>query len=277
MPAPERATNKSQTPDGLWLRCDGCSEILYRKTLESNFFVCTRCGHHFRITPDQYIAIILDEAKLEEVDAELAPKDPLKFPEYAAKLKQAQEKTNKKDAFSYGRAAISGTGVVFGIMNFGFMGGSMGSVVGEKIARAIRLARTERLPLVIIATSGGARMQESMFSLMQMAKTSAELGLLRQAGVPFISVPVDPCTGGVSASFVMLGDVILSEPGALLGFAGRRTIEGTIGEKLPEGFQTAEFALKHGQLDMVVQRRDLKEALAQLLSFLKPKTAITND
>ena len=277
MPAPERSTNKSQTPDGLWLRCDGCSEILYRKTLESNFFVCTRCGHHFRITPKQYIAIILDEAKLEEVDAELAPKDPLKFPEYAAKLKQAQEKTNKKDAFSYGRGAISGTQVVFGIMNFGFMGGSMGSVVGEKIARAIRLARTERLPLVIVATSGGARMQESMFSLMQMAKTSAELGLLRQDGVPFISVPVDPCTGGVSASFVMLGDVIVSEPGALLGFAGRRTIEGTIGEKLPEGFQTAEFALKHGQLDMVVQRRDLKEALAQLLSFLKPKTAITND
>jgi len=268
MPGPERATSKSQTPDGLWLRCDGCSEILYRKTLESNFFVCTRCGHHFRITPEQYAAVVLDDAKLEELDAGLAPRNPLEFPEYSAKLKQSQEKTGRKDAFIYGRARISGIPVVFGVMDFGFMGGSMGSVVGEKVARAIRLARTERLPLIIISTSGGARMQESMFSLMQMAKTSAELALLREAKVPFISVPVDPCTGGVSASFVMLGDVNISEPGALIGFAGRRVIEGTIGEKLPAGFQQAEFLLKHGFLDMVVQRRDLKDTIAKVLGLL---------
>ncbi len=268
MPVQSVPTGKSQTPDGLWLRCEGCSEILYRKTLESNYFVCTRCGHHFRITPEQYISILLDDGKLEELDADLAPADPLGFPEYEEKIRQAQKKTGRKDAFIYGRAAIYGIRVVFGVMDFGFMGGSMGSVVGEKIARAARLARTERLPLIIIATSGGARMQESMFSLMQMAKTAAEIGLLRREGVPYISIPVDPCTGGVSASFAMLGDLNISEPGALIGFAGRRTIEGTIGEKLPPGFQTAEFCLKHGTLDMVVQRRDLKETLAKVLSLL---------
>jgi acetyl-CoA carboxylase carboxyl transferase subunit beta len=158
-------------------------------------------------------------------------------------------------------------------MDFNFIGGSMGSVVGEKIARAIRLARAERRPLILVSTSGGARMQEGLFSLLQMAKTSAELGLLRQARVPYISIPVDPCTGGVSASFAMLGDVIVSEPGALIGFAGRRVIEGTIGEKLPEGFQTAEFLLRHGQLDMVVPRRDLRDTLARLLSILWPQPA----
>lgn len=268
MPVQPVPTGKSQTPDGLWLRCEGCSEILYRKTLESNYFVCTRCGHHFRITPEQYISILLDNGKLEELDADLAPADPLQFPEYRQKMEQAQKKTGRKDGFLYGRAAISSIRVVFGIMDFGFMGGSMGSVVGEKIARAVRLARSERLPLIIIATSGGARMQESMFSLMQMAKTSAELGLLRRARIPYIAIPVDPCTGGVSASFAMLGDLNISEPGALIGFAGRRTIEGTIGEKLPPGFQTAEFCLKHGTLDMVVQRRDLKETLAKVLSLL---------
>jgi len=270
MPGPERATSKSQTPDGMWVRCDGCSDILYRKTLESNCFVCTRCGHHFRIPPDQYARIILDDGALEEFDADLAPADPLRFPEYKDKLEQARKKTGRKDAFIYGRAKLSSMPVVFGIMDFGFMGGSMGSVVGEKIARAVRLARAERVPLIIVATSGGARMQESMFSLMQMAKTSAELGLLRRAGVPFISIPVDPCTGGVSASFASLGDIIVSEPGALIGFAGRRVIEGTIGEKLPPGFQQAEFLLKHGFLDKVVQRRDLKDTLTTILSIIRP-------
>ncbi len=268
MPGPERSTSRSQTPDGLWLRCEGCSEILYRKSLESNFFVCTRCGHHFRITPEQYIAIILDHATFEELDADLSPTDPLEFPGYLEKLRESQAKTGRRDAFAYGRGSISGIPVVFGVMDFGFMGGSMGSVVGEKVARAVRLARTERRPLVIVATSGGARMQESMLSLMQMAKTSAELALLREAKVPFISVPVDPCTGGVSASFAMLGDINISEPGALIGFAGRRVIEGTIGEKLPAGFQQAEFLLKHGFLDMVVPRRDLKDTLAKILGIL---------
>jgi acetyl-CoA carboxylase carboxyl transferase subunit beta len=272
MPTPARPVGRSQTPDGMWFRCNGCGEILYRKTLESNFFICTRCGYHFRIKPAKYIEILLDDGRLDELDAEFAPGDPLEFPEYAKKLKEAQEKTGRTEGLVYGRGAIGGCPVVFAVMDFGFVGGSMGSVVGEKIARAIRLARTERRPLVIIATSGGARMQEGTFSLMQMAKTSAELGLLRKERIPYVAIPVDPCTGGVTASFAMLGDVILSEPGALIGFAGRRTIEGTIGEKLPEGFQTAEFCLKHGTLDAVVPRRDLRETLIRMLSILWSQT-----
>jgi len=256
----------------MWFRCNGCGEILYRKTLESNFFICTRCGYHFRINPNKYIQILLDDGRLEELDAGLAPADPLEFPDYPKKLKEAQEKTGRTEGLVYGRGAISGCPVVLAVMDFGFIGGSMGSVVGEKIARAIRLARTERRPLLIIATSGGARMHEGAFSLMQMAKTSAELGLLRRDRVPYIAIPVDPCTGGVTASFAMLGDVIISEPGALIGFAGRRTIEGTIGEKLPEGFQTAEFSLKHGALDAVVPRRDLRETLIRILSILWHQT-----
>jgi len=257
----------------MWFRCTGCGEILYRKTLESSFFICTRCGYHFRITPEQYIRILLDNGGLDGLDTDLAPANPLGFPDYDKKLKEAQEKQGRKDAFIYGRGAIAGCPVVFGVMDFNFIGGSMGSVVGEKIARAIRLARAERRPLILVSTSGGARMQEGLFSLLQMAKTSAELGLLRRARVPYISIPVDPCTGGVSASFAMLGDVIISEPGALIGFAGRRVIEGTIGEKLPEGFQTAEFLLRHGLLDMVVPRRDLRDTLARLLSILRPQPA----
>jgi acetyl-CoA carboxylase carboxyl transferase subunit beta len=263
---------KSETPDGLWSRCDGCGEILYRKTLESNSFVCNRCGFHFRISPVKYIEILLDDGRLDELDAGLEPADPLGFPDYARKLKDQREKSGRVDGLVYGRGSISGCPVVLAVMDFGFIGGSMGSVVGEKVARAIRLARAERRPLLIVAMSGGARMQEGILSLMQMAKTSAELGLLRRDGVPYIALPVDPCTGGVSASFAMLGDVIVSEPGALIGFAGRRTIEGTIGEKLPEGFQTAEFCLKHGTLDAVVPRRDLKDAITKILAVLWPKS-----
>ncbi|MEO0079940.1 MAG: acetyl-CoA carboxylase, carboxyltransferase subunit beta [candidate division WOR-3 bacterium] len=262
---------RNATPDGLWFRCNGCGEILYRKTLESNFFVCTRCGYHFRINPEQYIRILLDDGRLEELDPGLSSVDPLGFPDYPAKLKEAQEKTRRTEAVIYGRAKIAGCPVVFAVMDFNFMGGSMGSVVGEKVARAIRLARTERTPLVIVATSGGARMQESLFSLMQMAKTAAELGLLRQARIPFISIPVDPCTGGVMASFASLGDVILTEPGALLGFAGARVIEEGIGEKLPEGFQRAEFLLKHGLIDAVVPRRNLRETIIKILAVLWPR------
>jgi len=272
MPTPARPVGKSQTPDGMWFRCNGCGEILYRKTLESSFFICTRCGYHFRISPEKYIQVLLDDGRLEELDADLRPGDPLEFPEYEQQLKKAQEKTGRKDGLVYGRGAIGGIPVVLAVMDFGFMGGSMGSVVGEKIARAIRLARSERRPLLVVATSGGARMQESPFSLMQMAKTSAELGLLRKERVPYIAIPVDPCTGGVTASFAMLGDVIVSEPGALIGFAGRRTIAGTIGEKLPEGFQTAEFCQKHGTVDVVVPRRDLRETLIRILSILWHQT-----
>ncbi len=262
---PKTTTGKSDT---LWFRCSGCNEIIYRKTLESNFFVCHRCGYHFRISPDDYILIILDENTYEELDRNLITGDPLCFPQYPEKVKEAQIKTGRADAFSYSRGTIARIPVVFGIMDFNFIGGSMGSVVGEKVARAIRLARNERRPLVIVATSGGARMQEGIISLMQMAKTSAELGLLRQARIPFISIPVDPCTAGVMASFASLGDVIISEPNALLGFAGQRVIEDTIGEKLPPGFQRAEFMLKHGMVDVVVPRRALKDTIVRVLSVL---------
>jgi len=271
MPPQSGPTTRTQTTAGQWLRCEGCGEILYRKTLESNFFVCPRCGHHFRITPDRYIAVLLDDGRLEELDANLAAADPLEFPKYREKLKEAREKTGRTDAFAYGRAAMAQIPIVFGIQDFGFIGGSMGSVVGEKVARAVRLARTERRPLVIVSSSGGARMYEGIFSLMQMAKTSAELGLLRRAAVPFISVPVDPCTAGVMASYASLGDIIISEPGALLGFAGARVIESTIGGKLPEGFQRAEFLLKHGLIDKVVTRRDLKDTITALLNVLWPE------
>lgn len=252
----------------LWLRCSACGEIVYRKTLEANFYVCNRCGYHFRIAPDDYIRIILDENSWEERDADLVSLDPLNFPKYQEKVKESQKKTARNDAFSYGRGKIAGCPIVFGVMDFSFIGGSMGSVVGEKVARAIRLAREGKKPLVIVATSGGARMQEGIISLFQMAKTSAELGLLHRTKIPFISILVDPCTAGVMASFASLGDVIISEPGALLGFAGQRVIEETIGEKLPEGFQRAEFMLKHGLIDLVVPRRNLKETVANLLSVL---------
>jgi acetyl-CoA carboxylase carboxyl transferase subunit beta len=255
----------------MWFRCNSCGEILYRKTLESNYFICTRCGYHFRIRPEKYVEILLDDGRIEELDADLAPTDPLRFPDYPKTLAKSQEKTGRKEAVIYGRGLLGKIPVVLAVMDFGFVGGSMGSVVGEKLARAIRLARTERRPLVIVATSGGARMHEGIYSLMQMAKTSAELGLLRAARIPYVAVPVDPCTGGVSASFAMLGDVCISEPGALIGFAGRRTIEGTIGEKLPEGFQTAEFSLKHGLLDLIAPRRDLKEAIRKVLAVLWPE------
>jgi acetyl-CoA carboxylase carboxyl transferase subunit beta len=271
VPSQARPVGQSQTPDGLWFRCNSCGEILYRKTLETNFFICTRCGYHFRIRPEKYIEVLLDDGRIEELDADLAPDDPLQFPDYPKQLAKSREKTGRKDGLIYGRGSLAKVPVVLAVMDFGFVGGSMGSVVGEKLARAIRLARTERRPLIIVATSGGARMQEGMYSLMQMAKTSAELGLLREARVPYIALPVDPCTGGVSASFAMLGDVIVTEPGALIGFAGRRTIEGTIGEKLPEGFQTAEFSLKHGIVDLIAPRRDLKETIRKVLAVLWPE------
>ena len=267
---PEKPERKLDIPDGLWLRCDSCSEILYRKTLEQNLFICPRCNHHFRIGCRKYVEILLDDGKLEELDANLAPADPLGFPDYLDKVKKTQAKTGLREGFIYGRGAISGMPVSFGAMDFSFFGGSMGSVVGEKIARAIRLGRDERRPVVIVATSGGARMQEGINSLMQMAKTSAELALLARAGIPYIGILIDPCTAGVMASFASLGDVIIAEPGALLGFAGARVIEQTIREKLPEGFQRSDFMLKHGMVDMVVSRRDMRETVARLISLLFP-------
>ncbi|MEO0093456.1 MAG: acetyl-CoA carboxylase, carboxyltransferase subunit beta [candidate division WOR-3 bacterium] len=259
---------RAEIPDGLWQRCDSCHEILYRKTLEKNFFICPRCNYHFRISSRKYVELLLDQGSLLEFDADMVPTNPLNFPNYDAKIKEAQAKTALKEGFIYGKGKINDIVVVFGAMDFNFIGGSMGSVVGEKVARAIRLARQEKTPLIIISTSGGARMQEGIFSLMQMAKTAAELALLHQAKIPYISIVTNPTFAGVMASYASLGDIIIAEPGAILGFTGPRVIEQTIGEKLPEGFQSADFLLKHGFIDIVVPRKDLKETLSKILDIL---------
>lgn len=210
---PEKPNRKLDFPDGLWLRCESCSEILYRKTLEQNLFICPRCNFHFRIGCRKYVEILLDDGQLEELDNNLVPQNPLDFPDYLEKTRQTQAKTGLKEGFIYGRGKIGGYPVSFGAMDFGFVGGSMGSVVGEKVARAARLAVAERRPLVIVATSGGARMQEGIHSLMQMAKTSAELALLARERIPYIDILINPCTAGVMASFASLGDVIIARTG----------------------------------------------------------------
>ncbi len=268
----ERTTaRKPEIPNGLWQRCDSCHEILYRKTLEKNFFICPRCNYHFRISSHQYIELLLDQGKIEEFDADMVPVNPLNFPNYEAKVKETQLKTALKEGFIYGKGKINEKATILGVMDFNFIGGSMGSVVGEKVAQAIRLARKERTPLIIISASGGARMQEGIFSLMQMAKTSAELALLHEAKIPYISIVTNPTFAGVMASYASLGDIIIAEPGAILGFTGPRVIEQTIGEKLPEGFQSADFLLKHGFVDMVVSRKDLKATISKVLEILWTK------
>jgi acetyl-CoA carboxylase carboxyl transferase subunit beta len=270
---------KMEIPNGLWQRCDSCHEILYRKTLEKNFFVCPRCNYHFRISSRQYIELLLDQSKIEEFDADLIPLNPLGFPNYDNKIKETQAKTSLKEGLIYGKGKINQKDAVLAVMDFNFIGGSMGSVVGEKIARSIRLGRKERIPVIIISTSGGARMQEGIFSLMQMAKTSAELALLHEAKVPYISIVTNPTFAGVMASYASLGDIIIAEPGASLGFTGARVIEQTIGEKLPEGFQSSDFQLKHGFVDMVVLRKDLKDTISKILDIIWNKKEIlgTND
>jgi acetyl-CoA carboxylase carboxyl transferase subunit beta len=268
MPVNGKADSKMEIPGGLWVRCEGCGEILYRKTLEQNLYICSRCSFHFRISARKYIEILLDANIFGEYDPHLTPDNPLDFPKYPEKLADAQKKTSADEGFIFGKGTIDSIPVILGLMDFNFMGGSMGSVVGEKVARAIRKAREERVPLTIISTSGGARMQEGIFSLMQMAKTSAELALLAQKRIPYISVVTNPTMAGVMASYASLGDIVISEPKALLGFAGARVIEGTIGEKLPEGFQTAEFLLKHGFVDIVVSRKFLKSTLAKVIEIL---------
>ncbi|MEO0084402.1 MAG: acetyl-CoA carboxylase, carboxyltransferase subunit beta [candidate division WOR-3 bacterium] len=264
----EKPKGKMEIPNGLWIRCDGCGEILYRKSLEQNFYICSRCGFHFRINANKYIEILLDANSFQECDANLMSANPLGFPNYTEKLNEAQKKSGLIEGFVYGYAKINLIPIVFGVMDFSFMGGSMGAVVGEKVARAIRAARIKCLPLVIVATSGGARMQEGILSLMQMAKTAAEVALLAQARLPYIVILTNPTMAGVMASYASLGDIIIAEPKALLGFAGARVIEGTIGEKLPEGFQTAEFLLKHGFVDIVISRKLLKSTVSKLLDIL---------
>ncbi len=255
----------------LWVSCGGCGEIVYKKEVERNLKVCPKCGYHFRIGAWERINMLLDEGSVVELDAELAPMDPLRFKDtkkYKDRLEEAQKKTGMKDAVVSVEGKIDGIPVQFVAFEFGFLGGSMGSVVGEKIARAAERSIEKRQPLIIVSCSGGARMQESMLSLMQMAKTCAVVRRVSDAKVPFISILSDPTTGGVSASFALIADVVIAEPGALIGFAGPRVIEQTIGQKLPEGFQRAEYLLEHGFVDMIVERKRMKEVLANLLRLL---------
>lgn len=258
---------KREIPEGLMNKCPKCGQIQFSKELEKNLKVCSHCGHHFRLNAVERIAITLDEGSFAEYDADLISEDPLSFPGYKDKLEKQKKISGLKDAVVTGEGTIGGFPVVIGIMSFDFFTGSMGSVVGEKVTRAIERAMDKQLPLIIFSTSSGARMQESILSLMQMAKTSAALAHFQNQGGLYISVMTDPTLGGVSASFASLGDYILAEPGAITGFAGRIVIEQTIRQQLPDNFQTAEFNLKHGQLDKVVHRKDMKMILTKLLDM----------
>ncbi|MFI5184485.1 MAG: acetyl-CoA carboxylase, carboxyltransferase subunit beta [Vicinamibacteria bacterium] len=261
---------ESRVPEGLWIKCGACKEILYRKEVVQNLSVCTKCSFHFRISARERLEILFD-GPWEEFDQGLVSADPLVFRDtkpYASRLKEGRAKTTSWDALVSAVGAMEGLRVVVAAMEYGFIGGSMGVVVGEKVTRAIERAEKERLPLVVVSCSGGARMMEGTLSLMQMAKISAALARLDESGLPFVSLLTDPTTGGVTASYAMLGDLNVAEPGALIGFAGPRVIEQTIRQKLPEGFQRAEFLLEHGMLDLVVDRRELKRTLARCIRFL---------
>lgn len=265
-PPEERKT----IPDGLWQKCKGCGEIIYTKELERNLFVCKKCGYHFRIGSREYIKILLD-GEFTEQDTSIATADPLRFDGYPKQIKETQQKTGLKEAIVTGEGRIGGFEVEFAVMDFSFRGGSMGSVVGEKVKRAIFRAIEKRIPLIIVNSSGGARMQEGILSLMQMAKTGSALAELEKARIPYISILTDPTTAGVMASYSSMGDIIISEPGALLGFAGPRVIEQTIKQKLPEGFQRAQFLLEHGFVDIIVERKELKNILIKILKFFLQK------
>jgi acetyl-CoA carboxylase carboxyl transferase subunit beta len=259
--------SKRDIPEGLMNKCPKCGTIQFSKELEKNLKVCASCGYHFKLNAYERIQMTLDDGRLFEYDADLISENPLDFPGYSEKLEQQKEKTGLPEAVVTGEGTIGGFPVVVAVMSFDFFSGSMGSVVGEKITRAIERATLKKYPLIIFSTSGGARMQESILSLMQMAKTSAALAKFDEQGGLFISVLTDPTLGGVSASFAMLGDIILAEPGSIIGFAGRIVIEQTIRQKLPDNFQTAEFNLRHGLLDKVVHRKDLRPTLIKLLDL----------
>ncbi len=267
----EEPPRKGKASEGMWLKCNHCREIIYRKEVERNFRVCPKCDYHFPITVLERIALMVDVGTFKEWDQELSARDPLHFQDqraYKDRLKLQQEKTGRKDALVTGEGQIHGRKTVVCVFDFGFMGGSMGSVVGEKFCRAVDRAIEKKLGVILITTSGGARMQEGTLSLMQMAKTSAAIAKLSAAGLPFISILADPTFGGVTASVAMLGDIILAEPKALIGFAGPRVIEQTIKQQLPDGFQRAEFLLEHGMIDKIVERKQLKDTLATLMTHL---------
>ena len=266
---------KKAVPEGLWAKCPSCSAVLYRAEMERNLEVCPKCGHHNRIGARHRLDLFLDPESREEIGADLESGDPLKFKDskkYKERLSAAQKKTGEKDALVVMRGQLKGRDVVAAAFEFGFMGGSMGSVVGERFVQGVNVAIERRIPMVCFAASGGARMQESLFSLMQMAKTSAALQRMARRGLPFLSVMTDPTMGGVSASFAMLGDINIGEPGALIGFAGPRVIEQTVRETLPEGFQRSEFLLEHGAIDTIVDRREMRDRLAGMLSMLAGET-----
>ena len=268
---PERSDSKKVTvPEGLWIKCNNCAEIVYSKEIDRNLKVCPKCEYHFRITARERIELLVDPGTFIEFDSQLQSEDPLGFKDslkYLDRIKTARKKTGLNDAVISGICTLDGVQVVLSVFDFFFMGGSMGSVVGEKITRAAEKAVEEKCGLIVISSSGGARMQEGTLSLMQMAKTSAALARLRRERLPFISVLTDPTTGGVTASFAMLGDVNLAEPKALIGFAGPRVIEQTIRQELPEGFQRSEFLLKSGLVDRVVKRHDLRSEIARLIDY----------
>ena len=263
--------SKKDIPSGLWTKCPSCSEIQYKPELEKTFFVCSHCSHHFRMTPNFYFDLLVDSGSSVEIFNKIKSVDHLEFQaekKYSSQLTTAIEKTGKNDAISCVEAKVDKKDVILGVMNFSFIGGSMGSAVGEIVARCIDVAREKKKPFVLICSSGGARMQESALSLMQLAKTSSKLAKFHEEGGLYIPVLTDPTTGGVTASYGMLGDVILAEPGALIGFAGPRVIKQTIGEDLPEGFQTSEFLLEKGFVDHIVPRSKMKTKLSSLIHFL---------
>lgn len=273
MPSRIKTEGKSRrtVPEGLWTKCPACDAVLYRTELERNQDVCPKCDHHMRITARRRLDLFLDAEPREEIGAEVQPTDPLKFKDskkYIDRLKQAQKGTSETDALVAMRGQVEGIPLVAAAFEFAFMGGSMGSVVGERFVRAVNASIDHKAALVCFSASGGARMQESLFSLMQMSKTSAALARLSKAGIPFFSVLTDPTMGGVSASLAMLGDINIAEPKALIGFAGPRVIEQTVRETLPEGFQRSEFLLDHGAIDMIVDRREMRERIANLLAML---------
>jgi len=273
MPSRIRTESKDKrtVPEGLWSKCTSCDAVLYRAELERNQEVCPKCGYHIRIGARRRLDLFLDEDAREEIGADVQPMDPLKFKDskkYIDRLKQAQKATGEDDALVVMRGQVKGIPLVAAAFEFGFMGGSMGSVVGERFVRAVSSSLDHNIPLVCFSASGGARMQEALLSLMQMAKTSAALARLSRAGIPFFSVLTDPTMGGVSASLGMLGDINIGEPKALIGFAGPRVIEQTVRETLPEGFQRSEFLLEHGAIDMIVDRREMRERIAKLLAIL---------
>ena len=267
----EPREKRSKVPEGLWVKCESCREILYNKELARNFKICTKCGYHFRLSAPERLRMLFDDEKYVELESDLKSVDPLRFRDskrYRDRLKQAEENVGTSEAVVVASGTMGGRPVVIAAMEFFFMGGSMGSVVGEKVTRAAERALAERKPLIVVSTSGGARMQEGILSLMQMAKISAALARLAAERIPYLSVMADPTTGGVTASYAMLGDLNVAEPNALIGFAGPRVIEQTIRQTLPEGFQRSEFLLEHGMLDFIVDRSEMKDTLVRCLDVL---------